>query len=444
LYESVSEFLNKADLDLKNCRGQSYDNASNMSGKFEGLQAHIKRACDKAFYVPCAGHSLNLVGVHTVESCLEAINFFGFLQKLYVFFSSSPRKWNIFKEFLNAGNSMQKVVLKSLSSTRWSCHAESCKSLLKNYDSIIGALNEIANNDTEPADSVREAQSLLDKIMKKETSLMTVIWSKILERINATSIELQKHDIDLSFAVTLLQSLTDTIAGMRLKFSDFEEEAGSLSDKIGQDFSDVRRRKIIKKNSDKSVEPELLSGHKKFEVNTFFVVIDRLVTEMTKRISAYKFLNSIFGFITNSKIEGEELRQKLMKISQIYEDDLDDDLLMEWMQFSSFVENNFLNCGLSASPHKILHFLFENNLGQVFPNILIIYRLYLTIPMTNCSSERSFSKLSLIKNRLRSSLGEEKLNALLLLSIENDLTKSLSFEDIVEDFAHEKARKVVL
>jgi len=38
----------------------------------------LKGLVDKAFYVPCAGHSLNLVGVHTVESCLEAINFFGF------------------------------------------------------------------------------------------------------------------------------------------------------------------------------------------------------------------------------------------------------------------------------------------------------------------------------------------------------------------------------
>jgi len=56
---------------------------------------------------------------------------------------------------------------------------------------------------------------------------------------------------------------------------------------------------------------------------------------------------------------------------------------------------------------------------------------------------KSFSKLSLIKNKFRSSL-EEKFNALLLLSIESDLAKYLSLEDIFEDFSREKARKNVL
>ncbi|GBP56347.1 hypothetical protein EVAR_43286_1 [Eumeta japonica] len=52
------------DIPIKDCRGQSYDNASNMSGKYSGLQTRIKEKCEFATFVPCAGHSLNLVGVH--------------------------------------------------------------------------------------------------------------------------------------------------------------------------------------------------------------------------------------------------------------------------------------------------------------------------------------------------------------------------------------------
>ena len=36
------EFLKIHDLDLGNCRGQSYDNASAMSGKYNGLQAKVR------------------------------------------------------------------------------------------------------------------------------------------------------------------------------------------------------------------------------------------------------------------------------------------------------------------------------------------------------------------------------------------------------------------
>jgi len=42
LYESLSSFLAPAGINIKNCRGQSYDNASNMSGKYEGVQALLK------------------------------------------------------------------------------------------------------------------------------------------------------------------------------------------------------------------------------------------------------------------------------------------------------------------------------------------------------------------------------------------------------------------
>jgi len=42
LADADFDTLNQYNLDIKNCRGQSYDNASNMAGKYTGLQARIK------------------------------------------------------------------------------------------------------------------------------------------------------------------------------------------------------------------------------------------------------------------------------------------------------------------------------------------------------------------------------------------------------------------
>lgn len=41
LFKSVLGILNKMNLDIKNCRGQCYDNALNMSGLYRGSRAHI-------------------------------------------------------------------------------------------------------------------------------------------------------------------------------------------------------------------------------------------------------------------------------------------------------------------------------------------------------------------------------------------------------------------
>ncbi|KAG8172635.1 hypothetical protein JTE90_001703 [Oedothorax gibbosus] len=42
LYDTIVALLSHLQMDLKYCRAQSYDNASNMSGKYAGLQARIK------------------------------------------------------------------------------------------------------------------------------------------------------------------------------------------------------------------------------------------------------------------------------------------------------------------------------------------------------------------------------------------------------------------
>ena len=62
-------------------------------------------------------------------------------------------------------------------------------------------------------------------------------------------------------------------------------------------------------------------------------------------------------------------------------------------------------------------------------------------PVTVASGERSFKKLALIKNRLWSTSAEDRLNHLMLLSIEHDLVHKLSFNDVNNDFAAMKARK---
>jgi len=56
--------------------------------------------------------------------------------------------------------------------------------------------------------------------------------------------------------------------------------------------------------------------------------------------------------------------------------------------------------------------------------------MYMSITVSNCSGERSFSKMALIKNKLRSTMSDKRLSALELLdllSVENDALECASF-----------------
>lgn len=55
-------------------RGQSYVNASNMSGMHSGLKEKIKEACIHTVYLPCAPHLWNIVSEYAASCCKLQIN----------------------------------------------------------------------------------------------------------------------------------------------------------------------------------------------------------------------------------------------------------------------------------------------------------------------------------------------------------------------------------
>ena len=97
-----------------------------------------------------------------------------------------------------------------------------------------------------------------------------------------------------------------------------------------------------------------------------------------------------------------------------------------------------------SSPLQVLRRLHESHLNEVLPNVSVALRILLTIPVTVASGERSFSKLKLIKNYLRSSMAQDRLVGLAMLSIENDVAACLDYSDVVTKFAAMKVRKVCL
>ena len=69
---------------------------------------------------------------------------------------------------------------------------------------------------------------------------------------------------------------------------------------------------------------------------------------------------------------------------------------------------------------------------KCFPNLSRIIEIALTIPLTLASAERSFSKLKIIKNRLRSTMMQDQLDSLMLMSVESDICQKLNIKELVK------------
>ena len=131
--------------------------------------------------------------------------------------------------------------------------------------------------------------------------------------------------------------------------------------------------------------------------------------------------------------------------SQMYPDDVDNDLVPEVQHFHSYIKNTTQeNMEKEISYQNMYHIIKNDRIAVAFPNVETVLKLFLSLPVTNCSGERSFSRLKRIKSETRTTMGQERLCSLSILHIEPDKLRKLKFDDLIQAFSHQKARSVLL
>ena len=82
--------------------------------------------------------------------------------------------------------------------------------------------------------------------------------------------------------------------------------------------------------------------------------------------------------------------------STVYASDLDSDFPSEIVHFAFHLRSSDLGSKTNTAQAQ-LSYLKKNYLIETFPNVAIILRIYLTLPVANTEGERSFSALKRVK-----------------------------------------------
>ena len=111
-----------------------------MAGVRGGVQQKILEINPKAAFVNCEYHSLNLAcvlasGVHSV-----VVTFFGLLEKLFIFFSSSTSCCEVLKLFIF-------WTVKRQCQTRWSSRYDAVEVIYEKLDKAIASLDHLLEGD---------------------------------------------------------------------------------------------------------------------------------------------------------------------------------------------------------------------------------------------------------------------------------------------------------
>ena len=271
-----------------------------------------------------------------------------------------------------------------------------------------------------------------------------------MKEINDAQIFLQTRGLGLDCCATKLGALVcycqdereNVVKTAETKATSFCEENGIPIEKR------VRRRKRMPGENADDVGLSLQMEVRREQLQ----IMDTLHEEMDRRSSHMLEVNARFGFLTNMELlmdsnKDDDIGSAIDLLTATYTDISGEELMNEVRRLRRHIKSFETQTGETVETWTaldLIQWVVKWGHETSFFNLLVSLRTFLTMCVSVASCERSFSKLKLIKTYLRSTMGQECLSSLALMSIERGLTASIDFTTVIDNFATLKARKIRL
>ena len=259
-----------------------------MSGACNGVKAKIMEQNPRAIYIHCHAHQLNLALVDSCKKLPSASDFFGLLEQLYVFMSSSVPH-SLFLKKQKELHFASEIRLVKLSDTRWSCRHTSINAVKTTISAIVQTLEDIAE---ESGNRAVEARGLLFQTKSFHFFLSLMTFDRVFSITGNLSNLLQAKELNYAAAATCIEATKQTIIDLRNEtvWKNIWQESVKLAEKHDVDISPLRPRRTRRLPShlnDSSVEGP--SGEStpvsEFRSQIFYATIDTLLQEMNQRFN---------------------------------------------------------------------------------------------------------------------------------------------------------------
>ena len=431
LFRILQDTLVRFQLSFENCRGQCFDGAANLSGKLSGVQTKVHEIQPKALHVHCTSHSLNLAfqdALGVVAECRDAMNL---AKDVINFVRDSPKRLACFSSMQECDD---RHTLRPLCPTRWTMRVSSVRSLLENYDALLAFLQD--TSDTTVGEVGAKASGYHTQLHKFETFFALKLVVEIFSRCEIVASKLQSKSISLAEAENLVSSLQQLMSCQRTdeKFDQFWEIVRSDAETLLLKSPKLHRNRRPSRRIDTGAVPHIHDSPKDRDRQIYFSSLDACLTALRTRFQSE-------GFIIARTVEQVLIQATrgctvdLAPVINHFGTDINPDRLSLHLSMLGDLCASLDDSEKPSSMSTLVE-LLRNKVAwrDMLPEVTNVLTLFLCLPVTTCTAERSFSSLRRLKTYLRSTMTQKRLNHIAFLHCHKDLTDGLDLTVVINDF----------
>ena len=333
--------------------------------------------------------------------------------------------------------------------TRWTVRGNSIGSILENYKVLKQLWEEYIEARLEP-DVKGQIIGVKTQMFKYDLSFGLKLCERILKITDNLSTTLQKESLSAAEAQSIATDTIDTLKGMRSvqNYELFFQLMESLHVRLDCEEPILPQ----KRKAPKRLEYGVGEGYHSLTTEEhyrqkYFEALDLAISSIQDHFdqpgyAMYKNLECLLLKAANQADYSAELQE----VVSFYGDDINEVDLTTQLQILSARFAKDFQSDRPFNLKMVLSFLHDLSTGQCifYEQVCNVAHLVIVIPATNAASERSFSVMCRIKNYLRSTMTQARLNHLMIFNIYKEFLDEFDLKSIENLFVQGSEHRMTI
>ena len=352
------------------------------------------------------------------------------VKEMINFVCGSPNQLAIFESLQAAqdGSSIHPVALRPFCPTRWCCRISSLKTILQNYEELILFFEEI---ELKKSDAGAKAKGFLKFLCSFDFIFVTTLFTQILEPVEILNAFLQNSFLQLQKAMDNIHSVREVLKLSRTdeRFDAVWSSCLGLTKKFDVEEPKLPKVQKIPRRLDDGAQPFAFASPRDYYRKIYFEVLDIVINCFDDRFSkaAMTHFKEIETFLLSKT-------KDCSSVVEFYKDDFDPErlILHRNMMLDVCESKHFV---VESTEDLVRFFSSNKHVDELIPEVVKLIKIALTIPVSTCTAERSFSALRKLKTYLRNTMTQGKLNDNAIMHVHKEEVKNkLNLETVANIF----------